>query len=614
MEKARNQQNKKEEQNQQRLYQEKRKQNKIKQKEKKRVAGSFAVTYCLELLTTIYMLLMLVIYPLAYHDRYFDIGDFKYQFFKIVSTIFLLMLILGYIIKINMRKIEMIPGYLTCIFLAYPTYSLGLSRKYDETGASMYMQLSGALLFALVAIALIYIVVKRKEQLPELRKNSLLDAFVALYGCLAVFSYCFSSFKEIGYWGYPGWYMGIFSQTIFVLIYYFISRYWRIADNFLVPAAGAAALIYLMGILQRFSIDPLGMYEGLSAEYIEKFIATIGQTSWYSSYAVLILPVGFWYFWRSDALRTRILAGVFSVLGFGMICTTNSDSAYIAVLLILFIFFWYSLEDGKSFARFWQLTLVGLGTFVGIGLLQLAFPEQMITHVLESEALSFFITQSTFVRVCCILNVLLCLGLQFVPKKKWLSAKQLRILRGSILGILGLAVVTCLVCIILVTNGRVSPENPINQVAYFHFNVAWGNHRGFNWRMAMQAITHASPKDMLIGVGPDCFAEAMNRYCREQVFSYWNGIQLACAHNEFLNLLVTQGILGLAAYLGIFVYSLVRFGRGVKQEPRIIIYMASIVAYLGHNFFCYQQCVATPIIFILIGMGERYIRANKENL
>ena len=102
----------------------------------------------------------------------------------------------------------------------------------------------------------------------------------------------------------------------------------------------------------QFSIDILNMYEGLGPEHIEKFVSTLGQTSWYSSYAVLIFPFGAFWYWHDDQRWSRILSAVFIVVGSASLCTVNSDSAYVAYLLIFMVFFWYSMESNEKFGRF----------------------------------------------------------------------------------------------------------------------------------------------------------------------------------------------------------------------------------------------------------------------
>jgi O-antigen ligase len=104
----------------------------------------------------------------------------------------------------------------------------------------------------------------------------------------------------------------------------------------------------------------------------------------------------------------------------------------------------------------------------------------------------------------------------------------------------------------------------------------------------------------------------MNKYYAAEVAEYWHGLQLACAHNEWLNMLVTEGFLGLAAYLGIFISSMVRASKHVKEEPVLIALMAGILAYIGHNVFCYQQCICTPVVFIFVGIVEVILRSKRS--
>ena len=61
--------------------------------------------------------------------------------------------------------------------------------------------------------------------------------------------------------------------------------------------------------------------------------------------------------------------------------------------------------------------------------------------------------------------------------------------------------------------------------------------------------------------------------------------------------------------LGIFLTVFLRAAKRVAKEPVLMVFMACIAAYFGHNIFCYQQCVCTPIIFILMGITEMINRS-----
>ena len=46
---------------------------------------------------------------------------------------------------------------------------------------------------------------------------------------------------------------------------------------------------------------------------------------------------------------------------------------------------------------------------------------------------------------------------------------------------------------------------------------------------------------------------------------------------------------------------------GMEKGIRIGI-VASMVSYMAYNFFCYQQVLCTPFIFLLMGIGEYMTR------
>jgi len=73
------------------------------------------------------------------------------------------------------------------------------------------------------------------------------------------------------------------------------------------------------------------------------------------------------------------------------------------------------------------------------------------------------------------------------------------------------------------------------------------------------------------------------------------------------------GITGAIAYIGIFVSTIIASVKSIAKEPFLIAIAMSVLAYMGHNFFCYQQVVCTPIIFILMGFGRRLLKDRDQS-
>jgi len=536
-------------------------------------AGRQIFLHMAEAATSIYVFFILCIYPLYYHDNYSDMGVSKYAFFSRVSA-----------------------GLLGIVTIAV----IGLAVSW----------ISGVIRAGK----------KPADELKSiLRSLSVCDLFVIAYAVLCVLSYLLSAFHavparsdgvlyDLAMDGYSGWSMGLISQLLFVVIYFYVSRHWNWSPFTLIAAAVAAAIAYQIGILQRFGFNPLGMYDNLGPAEIEKFLSTLGQSSWYTSYAILIVPLGLYFYSEAKSLHTRILSGFFIALSFGMIGTSNSDSAYFAIVLIYMVFFCYALRENAAFLRFLESAMIGAGSFLCIGILRKVFPERSIELITGEERITNFVTTSWVMWVLLVLLAVMYAALRYFGNAKTVSFQI-----GKYKGLIWRVVLTAAVLsvwlvmlLIILTTRRKLPGflSGLYEIEFMNFNEAWGNHRGFNWRMAFRALQRADIKDMLIGTGPDTFAGAMDTYCYEEVLAYWHGTQLACAHNEWLNMLVTGGILGLAAYFGIFASA---FRRGLtiaEREPAVVPFMAAVAAYIGHNVFCYQQCVCTPLIFIMMGIIE----------
>lgn len=585
-------------------------------------AGVLLLRQIAEASTAIYVFFILCIYPLYYHDNYSDMGVSKYAFFSRV-TVGLLGIVTLAVAGLGLDRLIAV--------LRAGKSAAGRNGAYREAaGGDGKHERKGQKRGTAEKSE-----VKRLKR-PGSEKSGILqrigglsvcDLFVIAYLILSILSYLFSSFRavptgtegvtyDLALFGFNGWSMGLLSQIMFFFIYFYVSRFWKWSPFTLIAAVVAAALAYQIGILQRFGFNPLGMYDNLGPEDIEKFLSTLGQSSWYTSYAILIVPFGLYFYFEAESLRTRLLSAFFVALSFGMIGTANSDSAYFALVLIFMVFFCYSLKDNDAFCRFLECAMTGVGSFLCIGLLRSAFPKRSVMLITGEERITNFVTKSPLMWVLLLAIVALYAVCRYFgdPKKKAFRIERYGALIWRVVLTAAVLSVWLVVLLIILTSRQKLPDflSGLYDVEFMNFNEAWGNHRGFNWRMAFEALKRADLKDMLIGTGPDTFDGAMDTYCALEVQEYWRGTQLACAHNEWLNMLVTGGILGLAAYFGIFA-SAFRQGAGLaEKEPAVIPFMAMVAAYVGHNVFCYQQCVCTPVVFIGMGIIEMMRRSGQK--
>ena len=537
--------------------------------------------FILRVIVSVYCCMFFVAMPLFYHNKYFDIGDFKYTMFMYLTVTFL---------------------SLSSIMLVIHIIVLGVSGR----------------------IRLSYL----KERFMAM---SMTDLFVIAFGMASVISFLLSPIRTDEYpvfflfntdknarvvnlpWeGYRGWNMGLRSQLMFVAMYFLISRLfmksWK--KDLICISLSSAFAVFLLGVLNRFHIDPLGMYDGLVEGYINKFLSTLGQATWYSSFMVVMLPVGMALYMFCDRKWTldKCLLALYVSIGGATFVTQNSDSAYPAFAAIIVMMFAISFMNNERFLRFLEMMILMLGAMKVVGLFQILFPQRLT----ELDRMSLFVSQSP---VTLVLLIALT-GLYIVILKKTDSGRfdiiRYKRLRTAVVLCMAACVPLVIIIAYLNTKGML-PTDALAGVEYLTFNDSWGNNRGYTWRNTVEVMREPLWRSMIFtGPGPDCYPMVMyaDDIRASMMHEFWNGEIVICAHNEWLNMLFNEGILGFVTYLGIFGSAFVSCAR--KYDNPVSLACASAIAgYFFHNMFCYQQILCTPMIFCVMALYD-FLNANKE--
>lgn len=498
-------------------------------------------------ITSAYVLFMLWIYPLYFENKYFNMGEAKWHFFKWITLIYFFLMVI--------------------VFICFQT---GLFRQ------------------------------KRLFDFWINEKFSLTDKFVFSYAIICLISFILSPFKERTLWGMNGWYMGLISQLLFCFIYYFMSRYLKWGKNLFIGSLAVSFIVFLLGILNRFMIDPLGMYEKIHPDSIIEFLSTLGQATWFSSYLVILMPLGMFIFWDTEDRKLRIASGIYTAVSSMALIAQNSDSAIVAAFAIFLVLFSVSFEENVRMKRFLETVLVTIGSFVFWGLLQRIFKNRAV----ELSGLMTFLSQSLIMWLLLAAAVLIYLTFCHFEKKSFKINEHKKI-RSIIWILLGVGLLLTVVYIFLNSVGLLDNTSFYSDNNYLRFNYMWGNQRGFSWIYSVATFVESDFLRKMIGSGPDGFCSIVYSYFAEDMQSTWGkSTILTNAHNEWLTSLINVGIVGFVAYLGIFISAVRGFVKRSKENRWLIAAVMAIAGYMAHNFFCYQQIICTPIIFMIIGAGE----------
>lgn len=513
------------------------------------------------LLLTAYLFIVFCLYPFYLRNGYADVGKEKFNFYKVMTTG-------GFGL--------IIPFALCCIFFR-------IKENYGEQGG--LKRARGKFYF------------------------SVTDCAVAAYGLSVFISYLCSGFKQMALWGEKGWNMGLVTQMAFVLSYFLVAHFWEYEEKLLLAFMAAAAAVFLLGVLNRFSVFPIEI-EGANSS----FLSTLGNINWYCGFWAALFPAGFICYWCGEKIWLRLPGAFCTVIGIATGVSQGSNSAFLVFAGLYLFVFCLSFKSMEKMRRFCELVILFFAVCQGLRLWRILQPDAFDYY---NGTLSDWITLSRVtllpLSIMCILYLLLLLA----GKKKNADVRKYKMIRQ--IAVFAVVVAAGVYVLLLVLNTRIKGGiRFMGGMPALVFSDQWGSARGATWSAGVEIYKNMHGWKKLIGVGPDCFAMYLYTLpdLAKSVIKQFGGARLTNAHNEWLTVLVNEGLFGLLSYASIFVSAIVRYIYCAEkaQDDRkkyLYIFGLSAFAYTIHNIVSFQQILSTPFIFLMLGMGEALIRENK---
>lgn len=447
-----------------------------------------------------------------------------------------------------------------------------------------------------------------KERRKALAQSfSGMDCAVAAYGVCVVLSALCSSYEQLAWIGYEGWYMGAVSQLLFVGIYFFVSRQYNGAAWSLYLGEFAFFLVTLFGLLHRLGIDPLGLliyWNSGDWEY-SHMLSTLGNINWFCGFYSVMLAFPVVRFLREERRWMQTPLYIVNVSAFVLLAIQGSQGGLLILLVCVSVcIFW-----GRCRLAVLRKTLLLLtGFFLCMPLMGALMLLRGDKAAIVADGNVFAVTKWYF----WIIGAAICLLFLVFLREGASSGREKAEKRGRIL-------VSALIAAGLIAGAALF-------LLLFRRGIddSFGSGRGFLWRIAIESFKQADWKDKLIGAGPECYAETVFNRLRGNTNvwegDHWEYAVFTNAHNEMLNHLCNIGILGTASYLAIFLTGLYRYGncreRKKKKEfsgiPGVWLGVLVIAMYGIHSLISFQQVLNTPLLFLALGLCEREMRSQSR--
>jgi len=471
--------------------------------------------------------------------------------------------------------------YLCVMFLLHPLVFSNYYFNVTETKQGFFLIASGlyllSLLFARIALPPDYGVARKRVGIHPASVAMLLLFAVSLVGGLI------SRYRGEAFFGENNRYQGLltlfcYAGLIFALSRREITLKWP-ERAFL----AGACIVSLFGVLHHFGVDPIGFKENLNAGDRGRFLSTIGNADFYGAYMVLAFSVALGFFLRADRRRERVFAALaLAVVSFGTL-VAGSDSAALGLIAAAALVPLLLFSDAAALRRLPLAWVVFFLCAFVFGLLS-ALPS-------ETYLSSFFAAVCRPVVALPLLAASLALGLALgrVTAERLSRAKRPYAVTLAITLLLGI--------VALVLLNTLLKQLPLGGLErYLRFSESWGTDRGRIWTFVVGVYGKLPFAQKLFGASSGALFHA------DAVSPIFSDAGLDTAHNEYLQYLITNGLLGLFCYLAVLFFALREGFRRSKNEPVYRGLTLAVAAYGVQAAVNIAQPMTTPLLIVLVGV------------
>lgn len=412
----------------------------------------------------------------------------------------------------------------------------------------------------------------------DIRKQ--VNGFDILLTVFALLSYLSSrlSLSFMSAWkGVSGYGVGGFIIITSVILIIVLSKLKRPKAVFYIPLYMVNIFIFALVFIEGMGFDPLATHQNLVMNQYFSYFSTIGNTNWFSAYLCMFLFMCFGYYLNNSGFVKEALCLIMMSLCILCIPVLYADSIVIAIFFCVVFSFPYVMNDYVRFKKAVNLLLV-----FGICLVFMAYAP-FFADLLKSHNSGIYrcILNKVFV---ILIFLIVCLITYCVYKKtdiRWFEANK-RVLLKEMESIL---IISASVVLIL---------------SIFMQGMEWGNGRMDLWAYSIKKFLGFGIKNKFLGIGPENLAMVYSG------FSIDNGTFFTVAHSEFVQVLLTMGILGFVVFICLWSNIFYTFFKNkLWLDGYKMMILMPIVAYFGQSLVNSATIPNVMLLCFIVGEFAR---------
>lgn len=507
--------------------------------------------------------------------------------------------------KYNVRN-SVVNYYILVMFTFFPLFLTDQYAHARNDKYILYIALSCVLAVIVLVYSLSYMSSGKKEVENRLDtpvnmlQTSVTDIAMLAFVVFAAISTVLSQYKLDSLTGGAGRNNGLILIFLYGLVYFIITRFYVLKEYVFAAYLVFSSFVAGLAVLNYFYIDPFGILKGYSAEVAKDFGSTIGNKNTIASFICLFLPVAVMIFVLCKKRYLQIISGISIAFAYTGLLAADSNSGYLGLFCIVAVM---TLFCTRKYIYMLRYTAALTMLFASGKLLRLfSYLLNDKSKPFEDFANFLIYNNKSYILLAVpavLFLILLIFRKQIEPRY---PAKALKyIVLGIIIVLIGFVVSQ------FIRYTFIDKESDIGWLSRIvRFNEKWGTHRGFMWIHGMEEFSKFDFIHLLFGSGPDTFYHVFEPHFQE--LAKFGDSSTDCIHSEYLNYLVTQGILGLAAYLTMLFCAVIRGYRHSKKNPFILVTVCAVICYAAQSSVNIYQPITTPVFMIFISITEALSR------
>lgn len=516
-------------------------------------------------ITSAFLLYMLVIYPLALHDHYFDITYTKYTVFKVGVILFAVIWAMGLVIVLTGINAGDMKG----------RHAGGNAKvgTMDKLKAVICDGVYGT------------------------------DICMVLFFISGVMSFIMAEDKKNAFTGAQGRYCGLAFMILIFIMYIIVSarvsnmeKMWSLISMVFVLVS---SVTFIIAILQNIGFDPFKLLDGINRKQRNIYVSTFGNIDIFGSFICIALPLFMGLYVTEKSNIKRIVYGIGVFAGFMAFIPANADVVFAgvgaAIIAVLFATVYMERVD-----RLFELVMLGSGGYLGMVLLR------MLVGTNGAKITGFNRLAEHPALLVVIFAVVLFIRLiiqVYINRNKteiYINENKSEVYINKQKNGTGIKLIIAL-AVVLISVIAVIIYGRKNNLAMFDFNDKWGSYRGYIWRRVTGLYGELPFVQKIFGHGNESIRSLMDDRFYDEMLQV-TGTVYDNAHNEYLQYLVTQGLLGMLSYVGVVVTAAIAGVKKIKKSPYILGLLLAVVSYGVQAIFNVNQCITTPYMFLMTAM------------